>query len=878
VEREPETATGPVERSPGPKTEETRTQGAVPARRNYGPFRIVSFIGKGGMGVVYLAEEEGLGRRVALKVLPEAADAVAIERFRREAQAAAGLTHRGIAQLHAFGEDQGTLYYAMEFVDGRSLRQAMDSERIDDARAAELGQEIAEALGCAHEAGVVHRDVKPGNVLLDRAGHAKLVDFGLARVRNDRTLTVTGEVLGTPRYMSPEQADGQKEIGPAADVWALGSILFEMVALRPPFDAEDNARLLLSIVMDEPARPSELRAGVPRDLDTVIMKCLEKEPTSRYANGRELAADLERFRAGEPVLARPVGPVVRLWRRARRWRAAIVVAAAAVLVAAVLLGLQAWDRAKERARFERREAAGERLDAIEDRANRARTAYFRYGGLPAPFRRELRACAVDALRAQEIDPEWSAPATAAGGYEHEAGRAREAKAAFRRALQLDALDARALQGLAEIHLEEAMAVLLIGQGGNVSSAGVAKATLAGARDLLERLRALGALDPAAAERAGMVADLTGELARRGQADVAKISALATSLEGSAEASERPGSSWILAAFANYHSAAPTLDQSAANMQAAQRCTRKAVALMPRHGFPRLMLAAFHAASGEDAAALAALAEVMELEPELALARYMRGMLRYNSFKRRIDASKEESEQLLKEYLRDFTAILEDLDAAFALDPEPMYLAGRAEVKYMTGFWYLGRGTLERALFEGAERDFTRFTESYPDSHEVWDNFGGTRYWAGVGIERHGPGDLKSRLPEIERLVAGSIEAFDRYDRMLGWSAKIEGYRLRSRILRIRCRINAGIAAPAEVRDETAAIVAAADHGIAWEVENYGGKVNNAILPAVRARAMVLAGDSEGALRWLEKFLGGKRHTEDTERALQPLLSELRGPR
>jgi serine/threonine-protein kinase len=289
-------------------------------------YEIGALLGRGGMGVVYQALQVKLLRQVALKVILAGAHAEPGElaRFRAEAEAVARLQHPNIVQIYEVGEQDGCAYIALEFVDGGSLAERVAGTPQPAAWAARLVETLARAIHFAHERGVVHRDLTPANVLLAADGTSKVADFGLAR-RLDREASEaeTGEIVGTPSYMAPEQARGQTAaIGPATDVYALGAILYELLTGRPPFQGETALDTLLQARSDEPVPVRRLRPKVPRDLETVCRKCLERDARKRYATAAALAEDLRRFRAGEPVQARPVGA----WavRRARRQPTAAV--------------------------------------------------------------------------------------------------------------------------------------------------------------------------------------------------------------------------------------------------------------------------------------------------------------------------------------------------------------------------------------------------------------------------------------------------------------------------------------------------------------------------------------------------------------------------
>jgi serine/threonine-protein kinase len=265
-------------------------------------------LGRGSMGVVYRARQLSLNRLVALKVILAGAHATAEERarFRREAAAVARLQHGHIVQVFEVGEHQGLPFFSLELCPGGGLDGKLNGTPLPPAEAAALVETLARAAHAAHQKGVVHRDLKPANVLLAEDGTPKIADFGLARKLDEAGQTRTGAVLGTPSYMAPEQARGKgHEAGPAVDTYALGAVLYECLTGRPPFRAATTAETLLQVISDDPVPPSRLAPATPRDLETVCLKCLHKEPSRRYASALDLAEDLRRFLAGEPVRARP---------------------------------------------------------------------------------------------------------------------------------------------------------------------------------------------------------------------------------------------------------------------------------------------------------------------------------------------------------------------------------------------------------------------------------------------------------------------------------------------------------------------------------------------------------------------------------------------
>jgi formylglycine-generating enzyme required for sulfatase activity len=336
----------------GAPAQRTRNTGALPTdlatdeSREYPEvpgYEILGVLGHGGMGVVYRARQLQANRLVALKMIRAVEHASPTDRlrFQIETEAVARLQHPHIVQLYEAAEVRGQPYFSLEFCDGGTLTEQLKKQRPSPREAAELIETLARAMHYAHLRGVVHRDLKPGNVLLAGAQRVpKITDFGLAK-RIDaeaRDISQSGAIMGTASYMAPEQAAGKvRDTGPAADVYALGALLYECLTGRPPFDGPQHV-VLVSVLNDEPVPPSRLGAKVPADLETICLKCLSKEPARRYASAEELANDLRRFQVGEPIRARPVGAVERTWKWARR-RPALAALLGVVLLALVSLAV-----------------------------------------------------------------------------------------------------------------------------------------------------------------------------------------------------------------------------------------------------------------------------------------------------------------------------------------------------------------------------------------------------------------------------------------------------------------------------------------------------------------------------------------------------------
>ena len=276
-----------------------------------GDYELLDEIARGGMGVVYRARQQRLGRIVAVKVLAagEFASAAARERFRTEASAAARLQHPGIVAIHDVGDVDGLPWFSMELVAGGNLAALVREQPLPARQAAEYVRAIADALQHAHDHGVLHRDLKPSNILLDPETGPRITDFGIARCGDAGDLTRTGEVLGSPGYTAPEQALGGKADA-RTDVYGLGALLYHLLTARPPFQGPTLDAIVLQLREADPLTPRRLNPEVPRDLETICLRCLRKEPAQRYATAREVAEDLARFQRGEPIRARPVSVFV----------------------------------------------------------------------------------------------------------------------------------------------------------------------------------------------------------------------------------------------------------------------------------------------------------------------------------------------------------------------------------------------------------------------------------------------------------------------------------------------------------------------------------------------------------------------------------------
>jgi tRNA A-37 threonylcarbamoyl transferase component Bud32 len=344
-------------------------------------YTIEGVLGRGGMGVVYKARQVAADRAVALKMILHGghADAEARARFRTEAQAVARLQHPHIVQIHDVGEHAGVPFFSLELCPGGSLDKKLAGTPLPPQQAAVLTEQLARAMQAAHQKGILHRDLKPANVLLTEDGTPKVTDFGMAKKLGEAGQTATGMVLGTPSYMAPEQARAEGEaVGPAADVYALGAILYECLTGRPPFKGPTPLETVLMVLHDEPVPPTRLSPKLPRDLETICLKCLHKTPAQRYDSAAALAEDLGRFLAGRPVVARPVSAAGRAWRWARRnpgWAMALASTAALLLVMAIGSTVAAAWFAEERSKARAAETqANEDRQAAEANQQRAEKA------------------------------------------------------------------------------------------------------------------------------------------------------------------------------------------------------------------------------------------------------------------------------------------------------------------------------------------------------------------------------------------------------------------------------------------------------------------------------------------------------------------------
>lgn len=331
------------------------TASAASLPQCFGGYELLEIIARGGMGVVYKARQKSLNRIVAVKMLlsGQFAEPKFVQRFRAEAEAVAQLQHPNIVVIHEIGECEGQPFFSMDYVEGKNLAQmsaGFGSRGVEFHRCADLLKTIAEAVHYAHERGIIHRDLKPSNVLIDSFGRPRITDFGLAkRLTGDSDLTLSGQVLGSPNYLPPEQAEPKRgKVGAASDVYALGAILYHLVTGRPPFQADSLTTLLRQVIEAEPVAPRSLNPSIPRDLETICLKCLEKDAPRRYQTAQQMADEIGRFLEGKPILARPANAAGKVLRWCRRQPALAGLSAGLVLSLVSGLTVALWQMQRAR--------------------------------------------------------------------------------------------------------------------------------------------------------------------------------------------------------------------------------------------------------------------------------------------------------------------------------------------------------------------------------------------------------------------------------------------------------------------------------------------------------------------------------------------------
>jgi eukaryotic-like serine/threonine-protein kinase len=317
---------------------QTDPSDALPCR--FGDYELLERIARGGMGVVYKARQISLNRTVALKMIlaGELASLEAVQRFHAEAESVANLRHPNIVVIYEIGETDGQHYFSMEYIEGRDLAEMVQDSPMGAKRAARYMQQVAEAVEYAHQHDVLHRDLKPSNVLVDERGEPRVTDFGLAKkLTTDSALTLSGQLLGSPNFMPPEQASSKRgKVGRQSDVYGLGALLYHVLTGRPPFHAATLEETLHQVFEQAPVSPRALNPSVPRDLDTICLKCLEKEPQRRYSTAQAVAEELGRFFRDEPIMARPMSPIGKAWCWCRRKPVVAGLGAAVMLLLLIL--------------------------------------------------------------------------------------------------------------------------------------------------------------------------------------------------------------------------------------------------------------------------------------------------------------------------------------------------------------------------------------------------------------------------------------------------------------------------------------------------------------------------------------------------------------
>jgi len=366
--------------------------------RYFGDYELLAEIARGGMGVVFRARQVSLNREVALKMIlaGQLASPAEVQRFLTEAEAAARLDHPHVVPIYEVSEYEGQHYFSMKLIEGGSLAQAIADCRlqIEDCRpAARLLATVARAVHHAHQRGILHRDLKPSNILLDQQGQPHVTDFGLAKhVAGGSDLTRSGAIVGTPGYMAPEQAQARKDLTIAVDVYALGAVLYEILTGRAPFRSDSPLETLRQVIEQEPPRPGSLKAGLDGDVETICLKCLEKDATARYPSALALAEDLDRWLAGEPITARPAGRVERVWRWCRRNPALATASCLAVCALLAVTAVSVTLAVRESAHASRMEEAQKKTqDALTDlqSTDRARRQSLRRGANLAADRGQI---------------------------------------------------------------------------------------------------------------------------------------------------------------------------------------------------------------------------------------------------------------------------------------------------------------------------------------------------------------------------------------------------------------------------------------------------------------------------------------------------------
>ncbi|KAF0244595.1 MAG: serine/threonine protein [Planctomycetota bacterium] len=769
--------------------------------RKFGDFDLLAKLGEGGMGTVYLARQKSLGRLVGLKLLPPAlsTDEIAAARFSREIRALARSDHPNIVRILASGRTEGLFWLAMEYVEGCDLREiarslggaraglrggdldhavTSSSERRKKetteafpevaplprppageapggkpyfTRLAELFRDAALGLQHLHDRGVIHRDVKPGNIMVTNDGRTVLMDLGLAQIAGEASLTTPAGILGTLKYAAPEQVTHSvTKVDARADVYGLGATLYELATGRPPYEGGNAQELVAKVLYESPPAPRKVEPSVPADLDAVIRKATDRDPGRRYQSAALFSEDLDRLARGEPVIARPLGAFGLLVRRARLHPRTVSVVATLLVVSATLT---TWLSVREA----RQRRAATYLAGAELRASKARLDYFRYHGPFEAYQRELILAAKEAEAAAELDPAWAVPWSTAGACRLEAGEPVAARAAFTRAVAIDPGDAAARGGLAEIFFEDLSLLLSDHHRGHELQDVFKDSYMADLGTHRAALASMKALDP---EVAAVAEALQLILENK------RIEA-ANHFEDAARKSVRPGRMWLLAcvAWASVNSPEFTNDLN--------RCAGMALSLMPSDPaalYYRGVAAEFESqdTKGTGTALLTALSsmdECLKRHPLYSHARYKRAWLRYHrAISDRYWVKSESGEQ--DKYWEDcLPKIAEDLKVALEVEPRnPVFHSFQCMFQCLVAGQF-GKASSGDESLDDARRACDKFLEDHPKCTFVLGDLGSAGYHVARRLWDEDPDRRKERVHRVDELLKASCAD---YKRAFGW--------------------------------------------------------------------------------------------------------------